>query len=494
MKRRFLLYLLIPIFLAVGWFGFVTLTAKPAESLASDRQIVHILDRLTFGPSPGDVAEVKSQGINGYIQSQLNPEKIVESPKVTQGLSQLKALNRTPAEIFREYNIVRGESSGRQMTETPRGRKYRQTMRDDAIRANLIRAIHSKKQLQEMMANFWFNHFNVFIQKGKFVQMWTGSYNEQAIRPHVFGRFRDLLGATAHHPAMLFYLDNWRNTDPNSQGARGQFQGLNENYARELLELHTLGVDGGYTQQDVVSLARILTGWGISNNGAQGDGTGFYFNPKRHDFGDKVLLGTTIKGSGEGEVERALDLLARHPSTARHISYQLAQYFVADQPPSSLVDRLGQKFSQTDGNIRAVLETLFQSPEFLDPKYYDSKFKTPYEYVVSLLRAANISPPDLKQVAGNIAQMGMPIYGCITPDGYKNTRETWLSPDAMMRRVSLATSIGNGFLNNKQSVDSNQLSQTLDNSFSSKTQEVVNSSPPRLKAGLMLGSPEMLNR
>lgn len=494
MRKRLFFYLLIPILLAVGWFGFVSLTAKPAESVAGNQQVVQILDRLTFGPSPGDMALVKSQGIENYIKSQLHPETITESPKVSQGLNQLTALNRTPAEIFREYDVVRGEREKNKPGETPQGRKFRQKMREEAVKANLMRAIYSKKQLQEVMANFWFNHFNVFIQKGKFLQMWTGSYNEQAIRPYVFGRFRDLLGATAHHPAMLFYLDNWRNTDPRSQGAKGQFNGINENYARELLELHTLGVDGGYTQQDVVNLARILTGWGLSNNGSQGDGTGFYFNPKRHDFGDKVLLGNTIKGSGEDEVEQALDILAHHPSTARHISYQLAQYFVADQPPASLVDRLSQKFSQTDGNITAVLETLFQSPEFLNPQYYDSKFKTPYEYVVSLIRAANINPSNFKQVAATIAQMGMPIYGCITPDGYKNTREAWLSPDAMIRRLSLATSIANGLFNERQPVDPNQVSQTLDNGFSSNTQEVINSSEPKLKTALMLGSPEMLNR
>jgi uncharacterized protein (DUF1800 family) len=493
MKRNFLFYLLIPVLLIVGWFGFVTITAKPADSLVSNREIVHILDRLSYGPSAGDIALVKSLGINGYIKGQLQPESITESPRVTQGLSQLSDLKRTPAEIFREYTVVRGDPK-EDKKETPQGRKYRQKMREDAIRANLIRAIDSKKQLQEVMTNFWFNHFNVFVYKGKFTQMWIGNYEEQAIRPHTLGRFRDLLGATARHPAMLFYLDNWRNTDPNSPGARGQFKGINENYARELLELHTLGVDGGYSQKDVISLARILTGWGISNNGSQGDGTGFYFNPKRHDFGDKLLLGTTIKGGGEVEVEQALDLLARHPSTARHISYQLAQYFVADQPPAILVDRLAQKFSQTDGNIRAVLETLFQSQEFLSPQYYDSKFKTPYQYVVSLIRATGINPPNLRQVFGTIAQMGMPIYGCISPDGYKNTREAWLSPDSMIRRISLATSIGNGFLNQRQPVDPNRISQTLENSFSPKTQEVVNSSPPRLKAGLMLGSPEMINR
>ncbi len=200
----------------------------------------------------------------------------------------------------------------------------------EAINGKLLRAIASRRQLEEVMVDFWYNHFNVFVNKGQPTRIWVGSYEETAIRPYILGRFRDLLGATARHPAMLFYLDNWQNTDPNSKGARGRFKGLNENYARELMELHTLGVDGGYTQDDVVALARILTGWGLIRRRRGQDSSGFIFQGDRHDYGDKVFLGTTIKGTGMDEVEQALDILASHPSTARYISFKLAQYFVAD--------------------------------------------------------------------------------------------------------------------------------------------------------------------
>ncbi len=492
MRKKFIVYLLIPIIAIVCWFKILPFDF--AHSASNDPQLIHILDRLTFGQTQGSIDLVKSQGIKNYIASQLAYQSIKESPELSTKLREFSTFKETPAAIYREYERLNFKENKQDKKETVIAREYRNKMRDQAIEAHLVRAIASKKQLQEVLTNFWFNHFNVFVRKNRMTQMWIGNYEEQAIRPYTMGKFRDLLGAVARHPAMLEYLDNWRNTDPNSPEAKGQFKGINENYARELLELHTLGVDGGYGQEDVVNLAHILTGWGVSPNGKQGDGTGFYFNPKRHDFSDKVLLGQTIKGSGADEVEQALDLLARHPSTARHLSYKLAQYFVNDEPPVSLVKNLAQKFSQTDGNLKAVLETLFQSPEFLNSQFYDSKFKTPYEYVVSLVRAVGINNVNIRQVSGTIAQMGMPIFGCSTPDGYKNTREAWLSPDAMMRRVSLATAFSRGSFNQKQAVNANQLSQTLGDNFSPHTQSVLNSSPPNLQASLMLGSPEMMNR
>jgi uncharacterized protein (DUF1800 family) len=288
---------------------------------------------------------------------------------------------------------------------------------------------------------------------------------------------------------MLFYLDNWQNTAPGSAGARGRFQGLNENYARELMELHTLGVGGGYTQADVTTLAKILTGWGI-RRGKQvsSDESGFYFDAKRHDFSDKVFLGHAIKGSGEAEVEQALDLLAKSPVTAKHISYELAQYFVADQPPGPLVSQLTQRYLATDGDIRSVLETLFHSSEFWNPQIYGAKFKTPYQYAVSAFRATQANVQDGK-LAATLQQLGMPLYGCQTPDGYKNTQAAWLNPDNVTRRLSFATS-----LSKMNPLDAAQLSRTLGNAFSAQTTSVIATSPPQLQSALILGSPEFMHR
>ncbi len=487
-----LLCLLIPVFGLILWFGL--LSPWLPSSLAADSEVLHVLNRLSFGPGSGDISQIKSTGIEAYIQSQLSPESIPEPPKLTRQLNQLKTLQMSPVELFREYGPPRGRRRQQLSPEERRmARRGRRKIVEEAVQAHLLRAIASPQQLQEVMVDFWFNHFNVSAGKGQ-VRFWVGAYEQQALRPHALGRFRDLLAATARHPAMLFYLDNWQNTAPNSSGARGRFKGLNENYARELMELHTLGVDGGYTQEDVIALARIFTGWTIDRQGKRGDGNGFYFNPNRHDYSDKVFLGTTIKGGGIAEGEQALDILAHHRSTARHISYKLAQYFVADRPPASLVDRLTKRFLETDGEIRAVLETLFQSPEFLNPKYYSSKFKTPYQYLISTVRATGGKNPNFRVISSMLRQLGMPLYGCQTPNGYKNTQEAWLNPDAMLRRVSFATAIASGRLDKRKPINAAQLTKTLGNQFSRQTQEVVKTSPPRLRAALILGSREMMHR
>jgi uncharacterized protein (DUF1800 family) len=344
------------------------------------------------------------------------------------------------------------------------------------------------------MVDFWFNHFNIFAYKGNLTRLWVGTYERDAIRPHALGNFRNLLGATAHHPAMLFYLDNWLNTAPGSKGARGRFKGLNENYARELMELHSIGINGGYTQQDIITLARIFTGWGIQRRG--GDGTGFKFNPNRHDNSDKIFLGVRIKGGGIEEGEKALDILAKHPSTARFISYKLAQYFVADTPPDSLVNKLAKRFKETNGNIRSVLETLFNSSEFWNEKYYGNKFKTPYQYIISAARATNTDQPRWGRIKRILDQLGMKLYGCKTPNGYKNTQEAWLNPDAIMRRISFATIISHGQLNQGKPIGINhqQLRGTLGNNFSAQTQAVISNTPENLQAALILGSPEMMKK
>src|SRR5207248_1253556 len=259
------------------------------------------------------------------------------------------------------------------------------------------------------------------------------------------GKFRDLLGATAHHPAMLVYLDNVQNAAPGSKGLNGREAGINENYARELMELHTLGADGGYTQDDVVALSRILTGWSLVRPNALPErGSGFRFYPARHDNGDKHFLGHDIAGNGEAEGEAALDLLAKSPATARHLAAKLAQYFVADQPPSALVDRLAARFTETDGDIKSVLQALFASREFRDST--GAKYKSPYRFVLAAVRAAGVTVDNPKPLLGAMARLGQPLYRCATPDGYRDTEAAWLSPDASLLRVNFATALASGKL------------------------------------------------
>lgn len=478
---------------AILWLGLVQ---KQASGLVKDSQIVHLLNRLSFGPTFGQIEQVRAKGVETYLQEQLSPESIPESSQLELQLSQLETLTMSPIELFQKYvpNPQIKEKKGRELSKEEKDTLHQQRWRvlHQSVEGRLARAIASKRQLQEVMVDFWFNHFNVYSKKA-IASIWVGDYDND-IRTHVLGHFRDLLEVTARHPAMLIYLDNEVNTNPNSPGARGRFKGLNENYARELMELHTLGVDGGYTQADVNALARIFTGWGIDRSGSNGDENGFFFDENRHDFSDKVFLGTTISGSGIQEGEQALDILAAHPATARFISYKLAQYFVADEPPKSLVDKLAEKFRNTDGDIRTVLDTLFHSTEFNDPQYYGKKFKTPYQYLISLVRAGRIHNPDYKKLKEMLDKLGMPVYGCLTPNGYANTKDIWLNPDGVLRRISLATEIAIGALDKKNPVNAEDLSATLNDYLSPQTKQVLNNSPPKLRATVMLGSPEMMYR
>lgn len=472
------------LFLAVGF------TSCANAATQTNPQVIHVLNRLSLGLQPGDIARVDSIGVERYIQEQLSPEKIPEPKKLTNQLHQLDALTMTPAQLAVNYGppAARGQKPNPEIVK--KYQKQAQGVLESSQRARLLRATLSPRQLQEVMVDFWFNHFNVASNKG-LVRIWVGSYEETAIRPYVFGKFRDLLEATARHPAMLLYLDNWQNAAPtNKLNARGRATGLNENYARELMELHTLGVDGGYSQQDVTVLARMLTGWGF-RRGKQGADNyyDFYFDAERHDFSDKIFLGKAIKGSGVAEVEKALDILAKSPATAHHLSYKLAQYFVGDNPPATLVKRLSQSYLASDGNIRTVLGTLFQSPEFWDSKNFGNKFKTPYQYVVASLRTSDAKVDDWRSITAILQQLAMPLYGCPTPDGYKNTQATWLNPDAMTRRLSFVTSLAR-----KYQIDATQLSQNLGNNFGTKTQTAIADSPPRLRAALILGSPEFMYR
>jgi uncharacterized protein (DUF1800 family) len=319
----------------------------------------------------------------------------------------------------------------------------------ELIDSKVFRAVYSNRQLEEVLVDFWMNHFNVFSGKAQERQLIT-SFERDAIRPNVFGRFRDLLLATARHPAMLLYLDNWQSQVPRDDirlpaGPNGvplQRPGLNENYGRELLELHTLGVDGGYTQQDVIAVARAFSGWTIFDLQRYGE---FQFNPATHDRKEKVVLGHTLPaGRGEQDALDVIDILARHPSTAKFISKQLAQRFVADVPPATLVDRMAATFTKTDGDLRAVLQTMFASPEFMSEGAWRAKFKSPLEVVISAARALNADVTDTYMLAQRVADLGQPLYGKVEPTGYPNTGESWTNSGGIIGRIDFAAALAAG--------------------------------------------------
>ena len=335
--------------------------------------------------------------------------------------------------------------------------------------AKILRAVYSDRQLEEVMTDFWFNHFNVFIGKGQPERYMLTAYERDVIRPHVLGKFKDLLVATAKSPAMMFYLDNWQSVGPNSDlalygpqgrprlrpGFRGPFNiprpnqqkaknrpsGLNENYAREIMELHTLGVDGGYTQKDVTELAKVLTGWSIQQPQRGGD---FTFNEKAHEPGTKYVLGHKIKEHGESEGMEMLDVLAHHPSTARFISRKLAMRFVSDQPPQNLIDRMADTFMKKDGDIREVLRAMFRSPEFWAADAYRAKVKTPLEFVASAVRASGVQVTNAMPLVQTLNRMGMQLYGMQPPTGYSMRAEAWVNSSALLNRMNFALQLGSG--------------------------------------------------
>ncbi|HWZ45457.1 MAG TPA: DUF1800 domain-containing protein [Candidatus Saccharimonadales bacterium] len=343
----------------------------------------------------------------------------------------------------------------------------------ELAQAKVLRAVYSERQLDEVMADFWLNHFNIFIGKGPDRYM-LNAYERDVIRPHALGKFKDLLVATAKSPAMLFYLDNWQSVGPKSElaidgpqrrrpnlGFKGPFDrqmrpgnqkppqqqnrpsGLNENYAREIMELHTLGVDGGYTQKDVTELAKVLTGWSIQQPQRGGD---FIFNDRAHEPGVKNVLGHKIKDHGEGEAMEMFDILAHHPATARFISKKIAMRFVSDNPPQALIDRMADTFLNKDGDIREVLRTLFRSPELWAAEAYRAKVKTPLEFVVSAVRASGVEVQNAMPLVQNLNRMGMPLYGMQPPTGYSMKAETWVNSSALINRMNFALALGNGRL------------------------------------------------
>jgi uncharacterized protein (DUF1800 family) len=328
-------------------------------------------------------------------------------------------------------------------------RQPQQFVNQELIEGRILRALYSSRQLEEVLVDFWLNHFNVFNGKGPARVLLT-SYERDAIRPHIFGRFHDLLLATARHPAMLYYLDNWMSRVPRDDlpafappgGPQPPRQGLNENYGRELLELHTLGVDGGYTQDDVIAAARCFSGWTIYDVNTFAE---FQFNPAMHDRKQKVVLGHTIAaGGGEQDGLQVIAILARHPSTARFISRKLARRFVADVPPQSLVDRIAATFTRTDGDLRAVLETMFTSREFLSEGAWQSKLKSPMELVISAARAIDADVTDAGALAQHIADLGQPLYGKTEPTGYPDTMAAWANSAGFLGRMNFASALTNG--------------------------------------------------
>jgi uncharacterized protein (DUF1800 family) len=637
-------------------------TTNPADE---QKRALHALNRLAFGPRPGDVEKVSSMGVDKWIDQQLHPEKIddhnldarlepfrtlrmnnreiVENfppPQVIKAIAEGKqsmpsdsakrAIYEAQLERYQEKKeqkqaaantdsaatATSGQSTQMSDEEQARRREERlyadlkaedlldlppdqrmkailkmspedqrafevslkgdkrdqfmegmkpqqretvmalnnpqQVVTYELIQSKLLRAIYSDRQLEEVMTDFWFNHFNVFIGKGADRYLLTG-YERDVIRPRALGKFEDLLVATAQSPAMLFYLDNWLSVGPDSDFAngipkrnnnynwrrpprpprpvpvkqgKGKRGGLNENYGRELMELHTLGVNGGYTQKDVTEVARVLTGWTLKQ---PKEGGGFVFEERMHEPGGKHVLGHRIKPSGEKEGREVLHILAHHPSTAKFISTKLAMRFVSDNPPPALIDRMSQTFLKKNGEIGEVLKTMFHSPEFWAPESYRAKVKTPLEFVVSAVRASGAEVSDAMPLARQLQTMGMPLYGMQPPTGYSMKADAWVNSSALLGRMNFALALTAGKLKGVQ-VDTGQMLvpggpptdqqgalAALENSLLAgnvsqqthdtiaaqmndpkisqrKTDDPVHSANTNVIAGLLLGSPEFQRR
>jgi uncharacterized protein (DUF1800 family) len=370
-----------------------------------------------------------------------------------------RILAMQPAEYEQFHSSLKGPQKARLTQDmSPRQRELLADF-DNPTRAvveelqaqRLLRDIYSSSQLQEVMTSFWLNHFNVYLHKNEQEPYYLVSYERDVIRPRALGKFEDLLVATAESPAMLLYLDNSASTGPGSVAADKQRQraaqgkaakstppGLNENYARELMELHTLGVNGGYTQRDVTEVAKVFTGWTVDK---PGEGGGFRFDETRHEPGKKLVLGRKIKENGQKEGLQLLHTLATSPATAHFISQELAIAFVSDTPPPALVSRMAKTFLGTHGDIPSVLKTMLHAPEFWAPSAYQAKVKTPLEYVVSAARASGAEITDTRPLVNALNQMGMPLYACVPPTGYSAKAEEWVSTGALVTRMNFSLSL-----------------------------------------------------
>jgi uncharacterized protein (DUF1800 family) len=469
-------------------------TLVATREQTADQQVLHVLNRLAFGPAPGDVQRVRSIGVDRWIAAQLEPARIADSagvalqatyPVLQEPLGTLltaypanpvlrRLVQRAAAGTSRDAMTVSREDS----MEYLAARRKARALGEQLISARVARAVVSERQLTEVLTDFWLNHFNVFAGKGPSTRHYLVAYERDVIRPHVLGRFRTLLGAVARSPAMLYYLDNWQSVadsgrptlvpqrvaarlrqravqpapmlapmragqrDTLLQRVQQRRRGLNENYARELMELHTLGVDGGYTQEDVTEAARILTGWTIERPNESG---AFRFNPLVHDAGEKRVLGVTFAaGQGEAEGERLLDLLAASPATATFIARKLVQRFVSDTPPAALVTRAAATFQRTQGDLREVVRTIVTSDEFFSQNAWRAKVKSPFEVVVSALRALQAGVDTTARTAAIVARLGQPIYQHQAPNGWPETGEAWINTGAILTRINFGMAVASG--------------------------------------------------
>jgi uncharacterized protein (DUF1800 family) len=444
---------------------------EPREQTA-DQQVRHALDRLGFGPRPGDVARVREMGVDRWIATQLASERIDDAAADALVASAFETYHADTRELVSaalagQQAIRQRARQAAQQGDTASKRDLRaDVLRDDPLlrerlrrgrrvvgdvqAVKLARAVASERQLDEVMTDFWENHFSVFAGKGQ-TRVFIPSYDRDVIRPRALGKFRDLLGAVAKSPAMLFYLDQFQSTVDSThaplRGARprvrpaGRARGLNENYARELLELHTLGVDGGYTQRDVIEVARALTGWTMNPR----QGASFEFRPAIHDADAKVVLGHRLAaGRGIEDGEEVLDIVARHPATARSIARKLAIRFVSDEPPAALVERAAATFRRTDGDIRETVRTIVTSPEFFSRSAYRAKVKSPFELVASALRAMGAKPDTTPRSAQLVGFLGAPIFGHQAPNGWPETGDTWINAGAILNRINFGLALAGG--------------------------------------------------
>ncbi len=539
MKRRFLHAASIVALTAIAAGSHPPVSA--AAPRTDETTILHVLNRVAFGPRPGDIEKIRASGVQAYIDQQLEPERIGD-PLVSARLAELRTLAMSSEELADQYERPAIEARRQRQQQSGSQAAAAQPRMPDPVQQRaqqpvvelgqqkVLRAVYTERQLQEVLVDFWFNHFNVDARKGPERFLLT-EYERETIRPHVLGSFETLLRATAESPAMLFYLDNWMSADPNGPhpvaGQRGGFRGgsvrgslgrgrlgqrfpamptpppanqnarrgLNENYARELMELHTLGVDGGYTQKDVTEVARAFTGWTIQNPRMGG---GFRFDPRIHDTGQKIVLGHIIKaGGGQSDGEQVLDILAKHPSTARFIARKLAVRFVSDAPPQALVDRAAARFTETGGNLREVVRTILTSPEFLAPEAYRAKVKTPFEFVVSALRATGADVQNAMPLVRGVQQLGMPLYMCQPPTGYKDSADAWVSTGALVSRMNFALQLASGRLNGTVvSVDGARIADGIMAGDVSDTTRstIARATTPEQMVALTIGSPEFQRR
>jgi uncharacterized protein (DUF1800 family) len=417
--------------------------------LSARDSALHAFDRLAYGPRPGDLDRAVRMGVMRWVDQQLDPEAIDDAALRARERS-AEILGYDRSDLARIVLAAQQERRDRQRDSSAdqpgaaerRARRLAGQFQDLVI----VRAALSERQLQEVMDDFWANHFNIFLGKAA-DRFLLPDFIEHVIRPHALEHFSDLLLATAQSPAMLFYLDNWESVSPSAFAglpARGGAQrarprGINENYARELLELHTLGVDGGYTQQDVINVARILTGWSIDR---PRQGGGFRFRPMAHDWGGKTVMGVTYPGGhGEDEGVRLLRWLAAHPATIHHVTSELCRRFVNDTPPDGCVDDASAAWRRTDGDIREVIRAIVHGPDFWAPQNLRAKIKTPLQFVVSALRAVRAELDTTPRLAVVVARLGEPLYLHVAPDGYGETQQDWVNSGALLARMKVALAL-----------------------------------------------------